>query len=275
MFAAMVISAVFLLFNPLPFGEGLGLIMSLLTMLWLVSLWVKDASIIDIFWGPGFVILAWFYFWNSPGPGSFRNVLLCLMVSLWGLRLGLHIGLRNIGKGEDFRYRQWRKDGGKNYWWISFFRVFVLQGILMWVISSPLMFAMSDSRVFYITGWDELGIFLWLAGFLFETIGDWQLRRFKKDPANKGKVMDKGLWAWTRHPNYFGDALLWWGYFMFALDVPGGFWFVFSPLLMTFLLMRVSGVSMLESSLKNTKPGYEDYIRRTSAFFPLPPGQGS
>lgn len=264
----IVVPAIFLFMNPLPFGEAFLMITGVLAGLWLLSLALKDASIIDIFWGPGFVILAWFYFWHSPGPGSLRNVLLCSMVSIWGVRLAWHIGRRNLGKGEDFRYKGWREAGGKNYWWISFLRVFLLQGILMWIISSPLMMAMSDSIVFSLTTLDKVGITLWLIGFLFETVGDWQLKQFKANPENAGKVMDRGLWRYTRHPNYFGDALLWWGYFMFALDQTGGWIFIFSPVLMTFLLMQVSGVALLEKSLSDSKPAYRDYIARTSAFLP-------
>ena len=144
----------------------------------------------------------------------------------------------------------------------------MLQGIVMWVISAVFFKAMSDARVFALTSLDFIGIGIWAIGFYFEAVGDWQLRKFRKNPANKGKVMDRGLWKYTRHPNYFGDALLWWGYFMFALSVPGGFGFFFCPLIMTLFLMRISGVSMLERNLVKTKPKYEDYVRRTSEFFP-------
>ncbi|MEZ4772413.1 MAG: DUF1295 domain-containing protein [Bacteroidia bacterium] len=269
----IVVPAIFLFMYPLPFGEAFLMILSVLAGLWLLSLAIKDASIIDIFWGPGFVILAWFYFWHSPGPGSQRSVLLCSMVTIWGLRLAWHIGRRNLGKGEDFRYKGWREAGGKNYWWISFLRVFLLQGILMWIISSPLMMAMSDSMVFSLTTLDKVGIALWVIGFGFEAVGDRQLKQFKANPENAGKVMDQGLWRFTRHPNYFGDALLWWGYFMFALDQTGGWIFIFSPVLMTFLLMQVSGVALLEKTLSESKPAYRAYIGRTSAFFPWFPGK--
>ena len=265
---AMIGGSIFLIMEGFPFPLAFGVIMAALTLLWIISLFIKDASIIDIFWGPGFVILTWFYYFMSSGPGSFRNVLLCTLVSIWGLRLALHIGTRNIGKGEDFRYQEWRKEGGKNYWWISYLRVFLLQGILLWIISSPLFVAMSDSRIFYVTHWDKIGVLIWMAGIYFEAVGDWQLKKFKSDSKNKGKVMDTGLWKYTRHPNYFGDALIWWGFFFFTFPVEGGWRYIFSPILMTFLLMRISGAALLESSLKETKPGYKEYIEKTSAFFP-------
>lgn len=265
---AMVGLSAFLLINGRPFSQAFGVLMAFLTGLWVVSLIIKDASIIDIFWGPGYVIMAWFYYFASSGPGSFRNVLLCTLVTIWGMRLALYIGKRNIGKGEDFRYQEWRKEGGKNYWWISFLRVFLLQGILLWIISSVLYIAMSDGQNFYVTDWDKLGVLIWSIGFYFEAVGDWQLAKFKKNPNNKGKVMNKGLWKYTRHPNYFGDALLWWGYFMFAIPVEGGWKFIFSPILMTYLLLRISGVSLLEKTLTATKPAYKEYKEKTSAFIP-------
>lgn len=255
--------------SPLPFAGSLWVLLGVLTLLWLLSLVLKDASIIDIFWGPGFVIQAWYYFFFvSPGPGNFRNVLLCLLVSIWGLRLALHIGIRNWGKGEDFRYQEWRKEGGKNYWWISFLRVFLLQGLLMWIIGSLLLVAQSEPRMLVITGLDGLAVLFWLVGFYFEAVGDWQLVKFKSNPANRGKVMNQGLWRYTRHPNYFGDALIWWGFSLFAVQVPQGIYFLFAPVLMTFLLVKISGAALLESTLIERRPQYADYIRKTSAFIP-------
>jgi steroid 5-alpha reductase family enzyme len=174
------------------------------------------------------------------------------------------LGYRNIGKGEDYRYATWRKESGSNWWWVSFLRVFVLQGVIMWVVASPILIALSSATLTWL---DWLGGILWGIGLLFETIGDWQLMVFKKNPANQGKVMNKGLWGLTRHPNYFGDAVVWWGFFCFAASV-GGWFYVFSPVLMTFLLMKVSGVAMLEKTLTQTKPQYAEYIKRVPAFFP-------
>ena len=265
---ALVALAIGLLWVHPLFWQGLVLILGVLTLLWLLSLALKDASIVDVFWGIGFGILAWFYHSQLYAAQSPRSTLLCMLVSIWGLRLGLHIGIRNHGKGEDYRYQAWRREAGGAFWWISYFRVFVLQGVLMWLIASPLLIAQTWAGPLH---WlDYLGCLLWLLGFGMEALGDWQLTQFRRNPANQGQVLDTGLWRYTRHPNYFGDALLWWGYFCFALTA-GGYWYVFSPLMMTFLLMRVSGVTLLEQKLKTTRPQYRAYIERTSAFFPRPP----
>lgn len=248
--------------------SGLIAILGYMVVLWLVSLALKDASIVDIFWGPGFALAGWVYFILTPDSYLPRKLLVAALVTIWGLRLGMHIGMRNLGKGEDYRYQTWRREAGAKWWWYSFFKVFLLQGVLMWLISSPLAVAQIAATP-NLTLFDVAGVVLWLTGFLFEAIGDWQLRRFKADSANKGKVMRTGLWQYTRHPNYFGDALLWWGYFAFALNLlPLGLVTVYSPILMTTLLMRVSGVALLEQNLKKTKPEYADYIESTNAFFP-------
>lgn len=239
-------------------------------ILWFVSLLLKDASIVDIFWGTGFVIANGVYFLLTNGYLA-RKILLLVLVTIWGLRLTLHLGRRNIGKGEDYRYQSFRRYWGERYWWVSFFQTFLLQGTLMWLVSIPLLVGQFAPSPAYITVFDVLGVVIWAIGFLFEAIGDWQLMRFKADPTNKGKVMDSGLWRYTRHPNYFGDATLWWGYFFIALSVYWGFLSFWGPLLMTIFLLRVSGVTMLERSLKKNKPEYADYIARTSAFFPRPP----
>jgi steroid 5-alpha reductase family enzyme len=251
---------------------GFGLIALALTLLWLYSVKLQDSSIIDSFWGMGFVLVAWYWCWLNNGLQNPRAILLCSLVSIWGIRLSLHITIRNHGKGEDYRYQAFRAAHGTSYWWISYFRVYLLQGVLLWIIAVPLFFAQYIS----FTTWqiaDVYGVVIWLIGFLFEAIGDWQLSQFKKNPANKGYVMDKGLWKYTRHPNYFGDAFLWWGYFLLAVSV-GASWTIFSPILMTFLLMKVSGVALLEQKLVETKPEYKEYVEKTSAFFPRIPKQG-
>lgn len=243
--------------------NGLALIIGLMTLLWLLSLALKNASIVDIFWGSGFVILAWVYYLLSDGFGG-RNLLLSFLVSIWGLRLSIYILYRNAGKGEDFRYRKWREEHGPNWWWRSFFQVFMLQGLLMWIVSIPLLAAMHAGSA----GWtflDGAAILIWMIGFIFEAGGDWQLARFKAQPENKGRLLTTGFWGLTRHPNYFGDSMVWWGFFFFAL--PSGWWTIFSPAIMMLLLMRVSGVALLERSLK-VKPGYENYMNNTPAFFP-------
>lgn len=253
-----------------PYLIGLGISMAFMTALWLVSLAVRDSSIVDIFWGAGFVVLAITYALLGHGVAG-RQVLIVTLTAIWGLRLSIHIGRRNWGHGEDPRYANWREQAGNDYWWVSFFRVFLLQGVVMWIISAPLLAAQIRGEPGSISALDIVGVMVWLVGFAFESIGDYQLSRFKADPANKGKVMDKGLWAYTRHPNYFGDATVWWGLYLIAAGTPQGYWMIFAPALMSFLLVRVSGVAMLERSQKKSKPGYEDYVNRTSAFIPWPP----
>jgi steroid 5-alpha reductase family enzyme len=236
-----------------------------MTLLWLLSLVLKNVSIVDIFWGIGFVIIAWFAFTFAQGY-LLRKNLICMLTTIWGVRLTLHIGIRNWGKSEDFRYAKWRVDHGSCWWWFSFFQVFLLQGVLMWIISTPLIAAQTSGFPAILTPLDLIGASIWTVGFLFETFGDLQLTLFKSEPVNKGKLLTTGLWKYTRHPNYFGDAVQWWGFYIIALAA-GAWWSVFSPILMTWLLIRVSGVAMLERTMKH-KPGYENYMRKTNAFFP-------
>ncbi len=247
---------------------GLLAIVIYVTIIWLISLPLKNAGIVDIFWGPGFALAATVYFFSTPDGFQTRKLLILALVAVWGLRLGLHIGIRNVGKSEDYRYANWRKSGGPNWWRVSYVRVFLLQGVLMWIIAMPLLVAQFQPEPSVLTPFDFIGIGLWVIGFLFEAVGDWQLTRFKANPSNKGKVMRTGLWRYTRHPNYFGDATAWWGYFFIALSVPFGWLTVVCPAMMTMLLMRVSGVTLLEHNLKKTKPEYADYIASTNAFFP-------
>jgi len=247
-------------------------ILVLMVLLWLVSLLLKNSSIVDIFWGTGFVIAAWVYFALTPDGLFARKLLIALLTTIWGLRLSIHILWRNHGKPEDFRYQVWRKEAGAAWWWRSFFKVFLLQGILMWIISAPLLAAQFFTGPDHLTVLDFLGVFVWLVGFFFEAVGDLQLARFKSNPANKGTVMNRGVWRYTRHPNYFGDSAQWWGYYLIAACA-GGWWTAFSPLLMTLLLLRVSGVTLLEKTMA-VRPGYEEYIRNTSAFLPWFPKKG-
>lgn len=236
-----------------------------LTALWLISLLLRDASIVDPFWGTGFVIVGWISFGTAAGD-SFRGWLLPTLTTLWGLRLSLYLAWRNFGRGEDYRYRAMRERFGLRFWWISLFVVFWLQAAIQWVVALPVQLGGINAPP--PNGLDGIGVSLFCLGWLFETIGDWQLARFKSDPANKGRVMDRGLWRYTRHPNYFGDFLVWWGLFVIALAGQGPWWMVASPLMMSLLLLRVSGVTLLEKSLANAKPAYADYVRRTNAFFP-------
>jgi steroid 5-alpha reductase family enzyme len=251
------------------YGIGLLVVLVCMTALWLISLALKNSSIVDIFWGTGFAILAWVYFALSPDGYLPRRLLTGILVTAWGLRLSIHVLLRNWNKGEDFRYRKWREENGPRWWWRSFFQVFLLQGILMWVISAPLLTAQSGPLPDRLTLIDAAGVLLWAVGFFFESVGDAQLARFKADPVHKGKVLDSGVWRYTRHPNYFGDAAQWWGYYLIAAAA-GGWWTFFSPVIMTLLLLRVSGVALLEKTLE-TRPGYKEYAERTSAFVPWPP----
>jgi steroid 5-alpha reductase family enzyme len=248
------------------YGIALLVILTLMIVLWLVSLLLKNSSIVDIFWGTGFVIANWVYFALTPDGYPLRKWLLGILVTIWGLRLSIHILRRNWGKPEDFRYQAWRKEAGNKWWWKSFFQVFLLQGILMWIISTPLLTAQRGAKPAHFILFDILGVVLWGIGFFFESVGDYQLARFKADPANKGRVMDRGVWRFTRHPNYFGDSAQWWGYYLIAAWI-GGWWTIFSPILMTLLLLRVSGVALLEKTLE-TRPGYKEYIEKTSAFIP-------
>jgi steroid 5-alpha reductase family enzyme len=242
-------------------------ILGLMVTLWVVSLLLKNASIVDIFWGPGFVLANWIYFVLADDGFAGRKALISVLVTLWGLRLGLYILYRNWGKPEDFRYQKWRDENGAAWWWRSFFKVFLLQGLLMWIISVPLLAAQVRSTPARLTFLDGLAVLVWVVGFFFEAIGDLQMARFKADPSNKGKVLDRGVWRTTRHPNYFGDAAQWWGFFLIAA-AGGGAWTVYSPILMTLLLLRVSGVALLEKTLKETKPQYAEYVASTSAFVP-------
>jgi steroid 5-alpha reductase family enzyme len=236
-------------------------------LLWLVSLVRRDASIVDIFWGAGFALVAWLPLRGTPVVAG-RQLLFSLLTIVWGLRLAVYLAWRNLGRGEDPRYQAMRARYGERFWLTSLPLVFLLQGGLIWIISLPVQALGGQTG-----GWrlaDLLGLLLWMIGFGFEAVGDWQLARFKADPANRGRVLDRGLWAWTRHPNYFGDALVWWG-----LTVPvmaaGAPWVIISPLLMTWLLRRFSGVPLLEKGLHQTRPGYDQYVERTSPFFPRPP----
>jgi steroid 5-alpha reductase family enzyme len=241
-------------------------ILGYMTTIWVVSLALHNSSIVDIFWGAGFVFIHWVYFVFTPDGFLGRKLLLGLLITIWGLRLSFYILRRNWGKPEDFRYQKWRQEAGGKWWWQSYFKVFVLQGFLLWIISTPLLAAQFSPAPAKLSLIDFAALAVWGVGFFFEAVGDWQLARFRVDPANKGKVMRAGVWRYTRHPNYFGDATQWWGYYLFALAA-GGWWTIFSPVLMTYLLRRVSGVALLEKSMV-ARPGYKEYVESTSAFLP-------
>jgi len=242
-------------------------------VVWLLSLPLRNSSIVDVAWGPAFLLQAVVYSSLTPDGWAARKTLVLVLVAVWATRLAVHVATRNAGKGEDFRYAAWRAAAGPSWWWRSFYRVFVLQGLLAWLIGMPLLAAQSGGPAAW-TPLDVIGVGLWIIGFFFEAGGDWQLRAFLRNPANRGRSMTRGLWRFTRHPNYFGDATQWWGFFAIAAAA-GGWWSLLSPVVMTFLLVRVSGVGMLERTIAERRPDYADYMRTTSAFipwFPRPSG---
>lgn len=247
---------------------GLLAVLALAALVWLVSLARRDASIADVAWGLGFVVLAWLYR-DLGGAASFRAALVPVLVTIWGVRLAAHILVRGRGRGEDPRYAAMRRRWGARFPAVSLFTVFWLQAVVLWIVALPLLQVQTAAAPW--SRLDGLGVALFAAGFAFEAVGDLQLLRFRADPANAGRVLDRGLWRYTRHPNYFGDAALWWGLGCLALATPGGVWTLAGPALMTFLLRRVSGVTLLEKGLRESRPGYRDYVARTNAFFPWRP----
>jgi steroid 5-alpha reductase family enzyme len=247
--------------------QAWGMLLLGFCLLWLASLPLRNASIVDTWWGPAFVVAAVVYGMGAGWPP--RAVLVAALVAAWALRLAAHIGVRNVGHGEDPRYRAWREQHGARWWWRSLLQVFVLQATIAWIVSWPLAAAMLRPGPPVPSPLDVAGAATALAGLAFEAVADWQLRRFKQDPANRGRVLDRGLWRYSRHPNYFGEAVVWWGLWLIAAGVDGGWITAVSPALMTFLLLRVSGVTLLEKGLE-TRPGYAEYVRRTSPFVPWP-----
>lgn len=240
-------------------------------LLWLVSVAIRNVSIVDIFWGPGFALVAWTIAAERGWALTPSQWLLMALVSVWGLRLGAYLAKRNLGAGEDHRYAAMRSRIGPRFVWLSAFTVFGLQGALIWVIALPLQAALLEPSPRSLGVHAGVGVLVWAIGLTFEALGDAQLARFKADPSNAGKIMDRGLWRYTRHPNYFGDFMIWWGHFLVALAIGAPWWTVISPAIMSFLLTRVSGVPMLEQAMSKRRAGYDDYVRRTSSFFPRPP----
>lgn len=233
---------------------------------WLLSVVKRDASIVDSLWSLFFLLAVVVYAANTATSEP-RATIVLVLVTLWALRLAGYLTWRNWGEPEDRRYQAIRVRNEPGFAWKSLYLVFGLQGLLAAIIAMPLIAGVGGGALNVL---DYAGIALWLLGFGFETIGDWQLTRFKADPANRGRVLDTGLWRYTRHPNYFGEATLWWGYYLIAAAA-GGWWTVFAPLLMTLLLLKVSGVSLLEQDIHERRPAYRDYIARTNAFLPWRP----
>jgi steroid 5-alpha reductase family enzyme len=255
-----------------PLAVALAAALGMMTLVWVASLLMRDASIVDVFWSLGSVVAGWIYFLAAEAHTP-RGLLVVGLATLWGLRLSLYILWRSRGRGEDYRYREMRERRRGTFALWSLFVIFWFQALLLWAISTPLYQAQRPGPA-SVTVWDVLGLVLFVVGLTFEAGGDWQLARFKADPANEGQVMDRGFWRYTRHPNYFGDAAVWWGFFCFAAATPGGWWTLMSPVLMTLLLLRVSGVTLLEKRLQATKPAYRAYAERTNAFFPWFPADG-
>ena len=237
-----------------------------------VALFLENNSIIDIVYGPLFVLGAWsmasFWIWKTD-----RQWILLILVTLWGLRLGIRILRKNWKKPEDFRYRAWRENWTKQGMLYFFLRslgqIYLLQGLVILVVSLPILIAFSQVQAsLSLINW--IGLVVWCIGFFFEVVGDFQLDRFVRNKDNAGKIMTMGLWQYTRHPNYFGEATMWWGIFLLVLGLPFAIVAILSPLLITFLLLKVSGIPMLEARWAG-RPDWEEYKKKTSAFFPWMP----
>lgn len=246
-----------------------GIIVLVYMHLWFLIAYLKrDNGIVDVAWGLGFVVLAWCNFATLHNNNA-RLLLLTILATIWGLRLAIHIGIRNAGRpDEDFRYKNWRQQWGKNWVLRSYLQVFLLQGFFMYLIALPLMVAASQANQTSLGCLDVVGVMVFLIGFLFEAIGDYQLLNFKNNPQNKGKIMAIGLWQYTRHPNYFGESVLWWG--IFIVSIGAGYWYVsvLSPVVLTWLLTKVSGVPMLEHKYRKN-PDFIKYCQQTPAFVPF------
>jgi steroid 5-alpha reductase family enzyme len=247
---------------------GLIAIVALFTILWIVSVRLEDSSIVDVAWGPGILVLALTYYLTSNGA-PVRARLTLALVAIWALRLAAHLFLRNQIQGEDVRYEVLRSRRGPSWWWFSYFRVFLLQAVTAWVVSIPLYFAIVSVVPRTLTIVDYVGVLFFLGGFVFEAVGDEQLRRFRNEPSNVKLVLETGLWRYTRHPNYFGEAMLWWGFGLLGAAT-GGVVGLLVPALLTYFLMKISGM-LLERSLLRNRRAYAGYVESTSAFFPKAP----
>lgn len=243
---------------------GLLAAISLGVVTWIASISLRDVSIVDSAWSLLLLSCASVFFIMAEKTDIRASLVLTLII-IWALRLCVHLTWRNWGEPEDRRYQTIRAKYEPNFAFKSLYIIFVFQAVLAWIIAMPLWPALTTLSPF--VAWDLLAIAFWSAGMFFETVSDWQLSRFKSDPENSGKVMDAGLWRYTRHPNYFGESLVWWGIYFFAVSV-GAWWTIVAPLLMSWLLLKFSGVVMLEETIAERRPAYRDYIARTNAFFP-------
>lgn len=247
-----------------PYGIALLVILAIGVVAWLASILRKDVSFVDSLWSLFFLVAALVFAVNAQ-PLSDRGLIVVALVAIWSIRLSVYITARNWGESEDYRYQSIRANNEPGFAFKSLYIVFGLQGFLAWIVSLPLLPAISSKSDLNLI--DLMAILLWVLGFVFEAGGDYQLSRFKKQPGNAGKVLDTGLWRYTRHPNYFGDFCVWWSFFLFAVAA-GGWWSIASPILMSILLLKVSGVAMLEKTISTRRPEYAEYIRRTPAFIP-------
>ena len=230
---------------------------------WLIGVVRGNVSFIDSLWSLFFLVALGAYWVDLPGSDT-RAILVTVVVAAWALRLSVHITVRNWGEAEDHRYQAMREKNSPGFALKSLYLVFGLQGVLAWVISAPLLVALRGAAPLGV--FDVLATILWITGFVFEAVGDYQLMRFRADASNKGQVLRSGLWRYTRHPNYFGEACIWLAYYLFAVGA-GGWWTVFAPILMTVLLIKVSGVALLEKDIGERRPGYAEYVKNTNAFF--------
>lgn len=242
-----------------------------MTAWYVAAMIVRRNDIVDIAWGLGFIVIAVCLLLRFEPAPSARLYVASALVFVWGARLAWHVGRRNLrpGKTEDPRYAEWRRSWGRMFSVRSFFQVFMLQGLFMLLISAPVQVVGSAAGPAF-GALDFVGIAVWLCGFVFESVGDAQLARFLANPANRGHIMDRGLWALTRHPNYFGEATMWWGLGIMALSMPSGWIGLIGPITITWLLTKVSGIPLVERP-RNGEPEWEAYKARTSAFVPLPP----
>ena len=234
---------------------------------WLLSIVKRDVSIVDSIWSLMFLAAAIVYLQHNEAIGT-REILIFILVLIWALRLAAYLTWRNWGQPEDSRYQQIREKYSPHFALKSLLIIFAFQAFLAWLISLPLLVSLNTTQSLSIL--DLFAMVLWLVGMGFETVADLQLHRFKANSANKGKVLDTGLWRYSRHPNYFGEFCIWWGFYLFAVS-SGGWWTILSPLMMSFLLLRFSGVALLEKDIHERRPAYRDYIARTNAFIPGKP----
>lgn len=251
---------------------ALALMLGLSFCTWLISLWKQDVSIVDSLWSLFFLGATAFYWLMLPVAGT-RGFWVLLLIGLWAVRLSGYLTWRNWGEPEDRRYQAIRARNQPRFEFKSLYLVFGLQAVLAWIVALPLLPVMLSPALW--NNWDGIGIALFLFGLGFETLADWQLAQFKSRPENQGKVLDQGLWGYSRHPNYFGEFCVWWGVFGLALAAEAPIWTLISPLLMSLLLLKISGVTLLESDIQERRPDYQAYQNRTNAFFPASPKRTS